>query len=178
MIVFKETNIIQTTLADLKSQGYVCQNNNTVIESYKAPGKKDIHYDNDKQVFFMNGISKTKEEPFKVIVAGGRKFSNYELLESKLDKILSNKTNVEIVSGKANGADSLGEKYAKKRGFKVKEFPANWDDYGNSAGPRRNIEMADYADGLVAFWDGMSKGTAHMIKVAREKGLKVSVIHY
>ena len=55
---------------------------------------------------------------YRVIVAGGRDFNDYNLLKSKLDKLLINKTDVEIVSVKARGADSLGERYTKEKGTK------------------------------------------------------------
>lgn len=115
----------------------------------------------------------------KLIVAGGRNFDNYSLLSNKLDKILE-KTyeDIEIVSGKAKGADSLGERYAKDRGLKVAEFPADWNRYGKSAGYRRNSEMADYATHCVCFWDGISRGTEHMINLAKNKNLKLRVIYY
>ena len=128
---------------------------------------------------------------FKVIIAGGRDFNDFEKLTKFCDKVLVNKRpNVEIVSGKAKGADTLGESYANIRGFNVKEFPAQWDNkevpyseigstngrtYWRLAGIRRNEDMADYADALIAFWDGESRGTGHMIKDARKKGLLVRV---
>nr|WP_302052948.1 DUF2493 domain-containing protein [Shouchella clausii] len=114
----------------------------------------------------------------KVIVAGSRNFSNYALLERKLDAILRNRVDegVEIVSGKARGADTLGERYAKERGYAIKEFPADWEKNGKAAGPIRNRKMAEYADALVAFWDGKSRGTNNMIETAEELGLQVRVI--
>jgi hypothetical protein len=116
---------------------------------------------------------------FKVIVAGSRNFSNYELLRDTLDRLLQNKLpNVTIVSGTANGADTLGEKYAVERNLELVEFPANWDKFGKSAGYRRNVEMADFSDGCVVFWDGVSKGTKHMIDIAEKKGLQLKVIKY
>lgn len=116
---------------------------------------------------------------FKVIVAGGRDFNDYELLKSKLDYVLQKKLpNVTIVSGTARGADRLGEKYATERGLEVVKFPAEWDKYGKSAGYRRNAEMADYADGCVCFWDGKSRGTKHMIDLAKKKGIQCIVINY
>ena len=72
----------------------------------------------------------------------------------------------------------LGEKYAMERNLHVAYFPAKWDKYGKSAGYRRNTEMADYADALIAFWDGKSRGTAHMIKIAKERNLKIRLISY
>lgn len=112
----------------------------------------------------------------KVIIAGGRTFNDYKLLCQICDKALSLQNEVEIVSGTANGADKLGEKYAKEKGCPVKHFPADWDKYGKSAGYKRNEEMAKYADALIAFWDGKSKGTKHMIDLAKRYELKVKVV--
>ena len=114
----------------------------------------------------------------RVIIAGGRDFDDYEKLCKFCDKILSNQDKVKIVSGTAKGADRLGERYAEERGYKVKRFPAQWAQHKRAAGNIRNDEMADYADGLIAFWDDKSKGTMHMIDLAREKGLKVRVCRY
>jgi hypothetical protein len=118
------------------------------------------------------------EESFKVIIAGGRDFSDYQLLVEKCDKYLANKTNIEIVSGTAKGADSLGERYAKERGYSLKTFPADWAAFGKRAGYLRNEQMANYANALIAFWDGESRGTKHMIDIATEKGLLVKVVPY
>ena len=115
---------------------------------------------------------------FKVIIAGGRNFNDYQLLCKTCDHMLSKQSDIEIVSGKARGADSLGERYAKERGYQVKEFPAQWDKFGKSAGYKRNAEMADYADALIAFWDNQSTGTNHMINLAKEKKIKVKVVNY
>lgn len=114
----------------------------------------------------------------KVIIAGGRDFKDYNRLKEVCDKILSNQNDIEIVSGTAGGADTLGERYAQEKGYEVKKFPAKWDEYGKKAGYLRNQEMGDYADGLIAFWDGQSKGTKHMIDIANKNGLKVRVISY
>ena len=94
------------------------------------------------------------------------------------DKALSNQTEIEIVSGTANGADKLGEKYANDNGYPIKQFSANWDKYGKSAGYKRNAQMADYADTLIAFWDGKSRGTKHMIDLAKRGNLKVKVSYF
>ena len=115
---------------------------------------------------------------FKVIIAGGRDFNNYTLLKETLDKLLINKTCVEIVTGLARGADSLGRKYALDTNRKFKEFPANWEHYGTMAGYQRNIQMAEYADAVVCFWDGKSRGTKHMIRIAGQYSLEVRIIKY
>jgi hypothetical protein len=114
----------------------------------------------------------------KVIIAGGRNFNDYNVLCQNCDKLLNLQENVEIVSGTASGADKLGERYASLKGYTVKQFPAEWDKYGKSAGYKRNEEMAKYADVLIAFWDGKSKGTKHMIDLAKKHSLKVEVVYF
>jgi hypothetical protein len=116
----------------------------------------------------------------RIIIAGSRNFTDYDLLKSKMDQLCSERkpSEIEVVSGAARGADQLGERWAEERGIAVKRFPAQWDTYGRSAGYRRNLEMAQYATHLVAFWDGRSKGTAHMIQTARIWRLKVVVVRF
>ena len=128
---------------------------------------------------FYEGLRGTKTL-FPVIVAGGRDFNNYELLKAKLDSLLRSKKpeDVVIVSGTARGADTLGERYARERGYKVWQFYPDWDRLGKRAGFVRNTEMADHSDALVAFHDGCSRGTAQMIDTAKEKGLAVRVVRY
>ena len=116
----------------------------------------------------------------KIIVAGSRDYDNFEQLEYNLMMYFKreglHRADVEIVSGAARGADKLGEQLAKKYGLALTQFPADWDKYGKSAGYRRNAEMAKYADVLFAFWDGKSKGTQHMINLAKESKLEVHVL--
>lgn len=116
----------------------------------------------------------------KIIIAGSRNFTNYALLESRLDHLFSQLgCDVEIVSGCARGADTLAIQYAQSRGFKVHKFPADWDKHGKSAGIIRNKKMTDFVapdGGLVAFWDGKSTGTKHMIDIAGVCGLNLKVI--
>ena len=114
----------------------------------------------------------------KVIIAGGRDFNDYDTLKMYCDLILANQKDIEIVSGTANGADKLGERYAKEKGLPVKQFPADWDKWGKAAGHMRNGQMAVYADALIAFWDGESRGTGGMIKLAQAAKLKVRVKRY
>lgn len=118
---------------------------------------------------------------FRVIIAGTRTFSDYSLLAEYADKKLaevSKRDSIEIVSGGASGADALGERYAKERGYYIRRFDAEWKRYGRAAGPRRNKQMAEYADALLAYWDGKSRGTKNMIELAKENGLKVGVKLY
>lgn len=112
---------------------------------------------------------------FYCLVCGSKTFHNYDLLSTKLDKILSDKKRVVIVSGGAAGADTLAEQYANERKHILKVFPAQWHLYGRGAGFRRNTQMLEFIQqyrpdcGVVAFWVNKSKGTAHTISEAEEK---------
>jgi hypothetical protein len=115
----------------------------------------------------------------RVIIAGGRDFNNYSLLEEEMDFLNDRLAHcITVVSGGAKGADALGELWGRENDLRVRVFPAKWDEYGKSAGYRRNVDMANHSEMLVAFWDGKSKGTKHMIDIALEKGLLVQVVRY
>ena len=117
----------------------------------------------------------------KLIIAGGRNFRDYAYMKQECDFMLSNLINthaIEIVSGGAQGADNLGQEYARENGFKLTIMKADWNKYGKSAGYIRNQEMADYASHVIAFWDGASRGTKHMIDIAGKDGLKCRVVEY
>jgi YspA, cpYpsA-related SLOG family len=117
---------------------------------------------------------------FKVIIAGSRDFNDYELLKNKMLHYLKgfDLSEVEIISGTVRGADQLGERFAREFGCKLKQFPADWDTYGKRAGYLRNVDMAKYADACVCFWNGRSRGTKHMIDIAKKEGLKLRVVRY
>ena len=136
--------------------------------------------ENCKNKYSDNIRPKTMNE-YKVIIAGGRHFDNYDLLKERCDYYLQNKMKegrVVVVSGHATGADALGERYAQERGLMCDAHPADWNKHGRAAGPIRNAEMAEEADALIAFWDGVSIGTKNMIDTAKSKGLKVAVVKY
>lgn len=116
---------------------------------------------------------------FRVIIAGGRDFNNYETLASAMDLYLANqKKKIVVVCGMAKGADMLGERYARERGYEIAYFPAEWNRFGRSAGMVRNIQMSYNADAVCAFWDGKSRGTKHMIDTAIERNLPVTIFRY
>lgn len=135
-----------------------------------------------------------KMKIFKVIIAGSRAFKDYEMLKKKCDNILASMKDCEIwiISGTAQGADQLGERYAFERGYYLMECPAPWDDikdkpkseikidamgrpYWIKAGHYRNQQMAEEADALIVF-DLGTPGTKDMIRRAYEKNLKVREI--
>lgn len=106
----------------------------------------------------------------KVIVCGGRDFTDKDFLFQKL-----NKMNVEfgfdvIYEGGAKGADSLAREWAKEFNIPCKTFPAEWNKYGSKAGPIRNLQMLDQNPDLVIGFAG-GRGTDHMITVARKVGI-------
>jgi len=112
----------------------------------------------------------------KVIIAGSREITDYNKVETAIKAI--NLPITEVVSGTAKGVDRLGEQWAEAHNIPVKKFPADWNTYGKKAGYIRNEMMANYADALIAIWDGKSKGTKHMINLARTYELVVFVSGY
>ena len=115
----------------------------------------------------------------KIIIAGSRSFYDYKRLKLECDNILIKYNEpIEIVSGHANGADKLGEKYAKENNYFLTLFYADWNQYGKSAGYIRNEEMAKYSNILISFWDGISKGTYHMINLAKKYNLKFFIFRF
>lgn len=108
----------------------------------------------------------------KVIIAGSRSITSYEAVRKAI--AASSFEITEVVSGGARGVDRLGERWADENDIPITQFIPDWN-IGKQAGYLRNIEMADYADALIAVYDGASKGTQHMIDIATRKNLKVSV---
>jgi hypothetical protein len=103
-----------------------------------------------------------------VIIAGGRDFSDYDYLRFVME-LYGLDQDVCIISGGARGADRLGERFAKENDLPLTIFPADWTTHGKRAGYLRNEQMAQHADMVVAFWDGKSKGTKHMIDIMKKR---------
>jgi hypothetical protein len=109
----------------------------------------------------------------KVIIAGSRDCEDYPSLLAAIRLSMFDIT--EVVSGHARGVDQMGERWAEEHGIPVKLFPAEWGKYGKSAGPKRNLQMAEYSDAAILLWDGMSRGTRSMRDIATSKGLTLFV---
>lgn len=111
----------------------------------------------------------------KTIIAGSRTVRTYSLVVAAIGE--SAFTITEVVCGMAPGPDLMGMHWAMRQtpAIPVKKFPAHWNSLGRRAGFVRNSKMADYAEALVAVWDGKSSGTRHMIEEARKRGLQVYV---
>ena len=122
----------------------------------------------------------------RIIVAGTRTFSDYELLRNRLDDFISKlkqkhpDKQVVIITGAAKGADQLGSFYARSHNIPLKEFPADWTTYGKAAGPIRNQQMLDYAlheiPVLIVFWDGESRGTKNMMNIAKRHNVQTEIV--
>ena len=112
----------------------------------------------------------------KLIIAGSRTISDFEMLNQALYKFAIPK-DIEVVCGMARGADTLGHDYALENNLTIRYFPANWKMHRKAAGFKRNIEMGDYADALLALWDGKSPGTYHMIHYMKSLGKPVYIFY-
>ena len=111
----------------------------------------------------------------RVIVCGSRRWHDRDRITTALADLPGESV---IVHGNAAGADRIAHQEAQKLGLLVEPHPAEWDVYGKAAGPVRNQKMAALgADLCIAFWDGRSKGTAHMMKEAEARGIPVDVVY-
>ena len=137
-------------------------------------------------------------DSLRVIIAGGRDFTNTTVMATVLNNLQDVDHVIEIeklilICGMAKGADLTAYSLFKEAGLPIEEYPANWNNleipnavikynrngaYNATAGYTRNIEMACNADMLIAFWDGSSSGTKHMIATARKHNLNVLVFNY
>ncbi len=123
----------------------------------------------------------------RIIICGGRHFNDYDALETLVDSVIAeiglNNDEIEIISGHCEGADTLGEQYAKNHGLACILFPAEWSKYGRSAGPIRNSQMIEHASKsqnpiVVAFLSSRTKGTLDTVKKATKRGFTIYRYNY
>ncbi len=115
-------------------------------------------------------------DEFYLLVVGSRSLTMYSLIESYLDRLVQEKLqgfNIVVVSGGAKGVDTLAERWADNRGYNKIIMPADWEKEGKSAGFRRNVRMHQFIAEkehklVIAFWDGISKGTAHNFELCKK----------
>lgn len=117
-----------------------------------------------------------------MLIVGSRTFTDYDVLNG-VCQILGNNNKLHVVSGGATGADSLAEVFAKNTNSKFTKIPADWNKYGKRAGYIRNREMhkfiSQYEHRLcIAFWDGISKGTAHNFDLANEFDTPIFIYNF
>ena len=105
----------------------------------------------------------------RVAIIGSR-----NLMINDLERYLPENV-TEIVSGGARGIDSCAREYAKSNGIKLTEFLPDYKKYKRGAPLKRNLEIIDYAETVIAFWDGKSKGTEYVIKSCKQLNKKIIV---
>lgn len=109
----------------------------------------------------------------KIAIVGSRNFESLHLIARYIEQLPNDTT---IISGGAFGVDSYAERIAKKHSLKTIVHLPNWNEYGKRAGFIRNQLIVNDADKVVAFWNGISRGTKHSIELARKAGKEIEII--
>ncbi len=117
-------------------------------------------------------------EKTKIAVIGSRTYEDYETFKKILKKLISNYSNVVLVSGGAKGADYLAEKFAKEFDIEIEVYEADWNTNGKSAGFKRNIDIWNASTFGIAFWDGESRGTKHSFEISKKQNKEFFVYNY
>jgi hypothetical protein len=120
----------------------------------------------------------TTDTETSFIIAGSRDITDIRHVNFAMEKlyVVYGIRPTTVISGTARGVDTLGEEWGQDHRCKIIRMPADWTTHGKSAGYKRNEHMAHNADGLVAIWDGHSRGTGHMIDTANRLKLP-TLIH-
>lgn len=115
----------------------------------------------------------------KLAIIGGREFNDYSLLVNVMGQFFSGENKPHhIVSGGAKGADSLGARYAKENNIALTEYRPDWKTYGMRAGFLRNETIISDCDMVLAFWDGVSRGTGHSLSLAKKQKKDTIIIYF
>lgn len=112
-------------------------------------------------------------KPVRVIVCGGRDFTDYERVASVLDRLHAMRPFWGVWHGNARGADTCADRWCRERGVKVFPVPAQWSKHGRRAGPLRNQAMLGNGIDLVVAFPG-GAGTEDMVKRAHDAGVLVT----
>ncbi len=119
----------------------------------------------------------------RLAIVGGREFNDYPMLHTEVVNFarsqgVTDSSQMTVLSGRARGADRMGEYFAQQYTVDIEYFPADWDGLGKRAGYVRNQTMSDAATHVIAFWDGKSRGTRHMIEYSQKQGKEVRIVYY
>jgi hypothetical protein len=112
-----------------------------------------------------------------VAVIGSRSCNDISFVFSALDEVSKEHPITKIISGGARGADSFGKMWADKYNIPTTIFYPNWVVYGKRAGFMRNIDIIENSEFVLAFWDGVSKGTRHSIEIAKDRKIPFIVLN-
>ena len=123
-------------------------------------------------------------DKFYLLVVGSRSLTIYTIIENYLNSLVAERLSeydIVLVSGGAKGVDTLAERWADNNGYEKVIMLADWEKEGRSAGFKRNVRMHQFiADKehrlVVAFWDGISKGTAHNFELCKQYDNELLVI--
>lgn len=108
----------------------------------------------------------------KIAVIGSRKLPEFDL-----GPYLPAGT-TQIISGGAKGVDSIAAAYAQNHGIPLVEYRPDYQRYGRAAPLVRNRQIVDSCDMVLAFWDGVSRGTAYTVRYAKQKGVPCKLYRY
>ncbi len=137
---------------------------------YKTPAAKTINFNPSR---FAPALQ--RKRGLRLLVCGDREWKDKEPIKREILRLMP----ILIIEGEARGADTLAREVAEELGIAVLPFPAQWKVYGRGAGPVRNIQMLTHGrpDRVLAFHNNLfrSKGTKHMVKIARIAGIPVDV---
>lgn len=114
----------------------------------------------------------------KLAIAGSRNFNDFAFLELKINELRKQYAIDSLISGGAKGADLLAEQYAAKYHLAIECVLPDWKMHSHGAGHRRNEIIVQKCDLLIAFWDGKSKGTKHIIEYAQKQNKQVYIFNY
>ncbi len=109
----------------------------------------------------------------KIAIVGSRTYKHTLRIRTYMEQLSKDTV---IISGGATGVDSIAAYEANRLGLTMIVYPADWNTHGKKAGYLRNIQIVDMADEVLAFWNGISKGTQHTINIARQKHKPVLII--
>ena len=110
----------------------------------------------------------------RILVSGSREYQHFDVIEEALDSAAQDERDVVVVHGDARGADRLGKEAALMLGFSEESHPADWNSYGNAAGPIRNTEMLSGGIDIALFFldsKAGNVGTRHALKLAKRLGV-------
>ena len=112
----------------------------------------------------------------RLAIVGSREFGNYDLLCAEVAKIQQTQKIDLVVSGGAQGADTLAKKFAAKNRIPLMEFLPDYSRYGRGAPLQRNSLIFKNADWLLSFVTATSKGTWDTIRKAERAKKKVIIV--
>lgn len=125
---------------------------------------------------FHFDLCPSKSNYMKIAVIGSRNFTDQLVLENELN-VIKDKVDL-IISGGANGADNLAEKWALVNNIPTEVIKPDWKTYGRAAGIVRNKQIIESCDYCIAFWGTKSKGTLFSINYCKKLVKPFKIINF